>query len=672
MVQLGVLEVGLRNTKNPSILFCLLLALRLLIFPTKLCNQPRQNLLMANVKALLFLTSSIVTTKLFVSLLDQFYFHRALNWKDWLFTYSIDLSITFALIGALLLLAIMSLVGKRFGLESIWNKPPSRLVYVLSTLLYWLSILLGLLYVFLAYTYFEWGSFIEPHHVQAIHMAEVGPEFESLFWRWRTLVAVIVLLVLYYFAGRMQSWVDSKRWGVIGVCFMGLCLLLPAVASFQLPLTTPKNYAPTVQSPLVLLFQPIADNTDGVNDIERLASLDISDFMPYQQRPVRSKYADLAGAAKDYNIVFYVMESVRRRNVPLYGYERPTMPVFTALAEHSAVFEKAYVMQPRSSKAMSALALGVMPDPRLRPISWTPERIKDKDTVFKRLVSDGRRFYVGTAQPFGGDNLQNFFSATVDDKADVIMSHENLVEDPSISNDDIGLSDHFANWVAKDTTPFAAVLWTECAHIPYVVDNTPFGLDHLIDKYDNCLNQVDRALDRLMQRLEQQGKIDNTLFVIFGDHGEALGEKFDRGHGSYLYEHSMRVPFIIYSPSIFSKQLPVDARFQLKDVPSTILWLLGLPSELNQSENIFAKAPNDPVYMSNVYQDYKLGMVEEELKFIYRPRFDMNFVYDLQNDPEEINNIVSQLTSEQVKQKQDHLLRWYKYQTQYIERNYPK
>ena len=333
-----------------------------------------------------------------------------------------------------------------------------------------------------------------------------------------------------------------------------LVLLLPAVFSFSGPLQQPAAYAPTVQSPLLLLLKPIAENTDGIDNVALLKDIKINTYNPYLKRPVKQAFLPLRGIAKDYNIVFYVMESVRRRNLQMYGYHRQTMPTFTKLSENALVFDQAYVMQPRSSKAMSALALGVMPDPRLRPLSWHPQRIKGRDSFFKRVMAEGRRFYMGTAQPYGGDNLQRFFVATVDNQVDTIVSFDTLKADATLPNDDVGLSQHFVRWVKHQNQPFVGLLWTECAHMPYVTEQAPYGRHRLIDKYDNCLNQVDRGLAALVAGLKRANALDNTLLVVFGDHGEALGEKFDRGHGSYLYEHSMRIPFMLYNPGLFTNK----------------------------------------------------------------------------------------------------------------------
>ena len=58
-------------------------------------------------------------------------------------------------------------------------------------------------------------------------------------------------------------------------------------------------------------------------------------------------------------------------------------------------------------------------------------------------------------------------------------------------------------------------------------------------------------------------------------------------------------------------------------------------------------------------------------KFIYRPKFDMSFAYDLNADPQEDNNIVSKFTTTQLEVKKQALLQWYKFQTRYIDQHYP-
>ncbi len=205
VIDIGAVTLGLRNVQNPTILLLILLTMRLLVFPTSLMNRPRKFIIFAAFRSLCFLVLSILAVKLFVCVLDQYHFHRALRPLDWLTTYAIDLSLVFGLVLMLLLLVAVCQIPKKLHLSKAVEQPPHRLPYVALTLLIWLSTATAGLYILLGYTYFEWGSFIEPHHVQAIHMAGVGPEFKSLFFRWHTLVAVMVSVILFLLSKKIEQ-----------------------------------------------------------------------------------------------------------------------------------------------------------------------------------------------------------------------------------------------------------------------------------------------------------------------------------------------------------------------------------------------------------------------------------------------------------------------------------
>jgi phosphoglycerol transferase MdoB-like AlkP superfamily enzyme len=62
-------------------------------------------------------------------------------------------------------------------------------------------------------------------------------------------------------------------------------------------------------------------------------------------------------------------------------------------------------------------------------------------------------------------------------------------------------------------------------HHPYEVpDAGPFPEDQEINRYRNALHYADAALGALLDGLRERGLDRNTLFVIFGDHGEAFGQ----------------------------------------------------------------------------------------------------------------------------------------------------
>jgi arylsulfatase A-like enzyme len=69
-----------------------------------------------------------------------------------------------------------------------------------------------------------------------------------------------------------------------------------------------------------------------------------------------------------------------------------------------------------------------------------------------------------------------------------------------------------------------------------------------ISRYDAQLESVDQVLGHFRQDLIQEGWWDKSLVVLFGDHGEGLGEHQETDHGYYTYESTLHVPLIVHWP----------------------------------------------------------------------------------------------------------------------------
>lgn len=666
----GGVKLGLRHTTNPSIIFVILCAIRVYFFADISILPSTNTLYQYAVRNILFFILATLTIKTYITLLSIFYFQLTISSYDLLYTFSTDLSLA--------LLALLICLFSHWSIKNFDRSGVASLIGFVGTFsmtfLLVMSFFSAALYVIIAYVYFEWVSFLEPQHFAAMQMAGVGAEAVYFFFRWPTLFVFLTIITLWKVASRINTILFKRKKmyrPVIAISFF----LLPSLLTVHVPLFHPEQVAPSVQSPVLMLFRPISGNSDGIV-VDPLLETYPSGNRDYRPEPydkeIKPQFQKLSGIAEGMNVIIFVMESVRRRNLDLYGYPRVTMPTLTKLSNHGIVFDRGYVTQPRSSKTYTAIALGETPDPRLTPLSFEKSRVKGKKSFLSQLIIDGRRYYIGTTQPDGSDKMEVFFNAVSGDRADRITSYADLVNNRTVSNDDIGLSQDFLQWVEKDEQPFLSILWTECAHMPYNAPSTPFGTSSLMDKYDNCIRTVDSSLKELVDGLQRIGKMDNTLLVIFGDHGEALGEKFDNGHGNYLYEHSLRIPVVIFNPTIFNTRIDVDHRFQVKDIPSTVLYLLGKPDKLNQSINIFSKDAMDTLYFSNVYQDFKLGMLDQDIKFVYRPVYDLTTVYDIANDPDEMVNVVNRYSREELAEMKNRTLQWYRFHTRYLDKKYPK
>jgi len=99
-----------------------------------------------------------------------------------------------------------------------------------------------------------------------------------------------------------------------------------------------------------------------------------------------------------------------------------------------------------------------------------------------------------------------------------------------------------------------------------------------IDAYDGGLAHLDAAVGRLLDRLDQQGILANTLVVITSDHGEEFGEHGVYEHGYSLYRPSVHVPLIVIPPRGADGGAPasISTPVSLRDLAATVVDMVGL------------------------------------------------------------------------------------------------
>lgn len=105
--------------------------------------------------------------------------------------------------------------------------------------------------------------------------------------------------------------------------------------------------------------------------------------------------------------------------------------------------------------------------------------------------------------------------------------------------------------------------------------------ERLVEKMtrmSRAVTAIDHFVGKLRKELEDLGVADNTILVFASDHGLLLGEH-GLGGKSFLYEESIRIPLIVFSPSFATRERgrTVDELVVGQDVPATILDLCGLP-----------------------------------------------------------------------------------------------
>ncbi|MFK7735197.1 MAG: sulfatase [Pirellulaceae bacterium] len=100
----------------------------------------------------------------------------------------------------------------------------------------------------------------------------------------------------------------------------------------------------------------------------------------------------------------------------------------------------------------------------------------------------------------------------------------------------------------------------------------------LMHGYYACVSYVDAQIGRLLNALEEEGLGENTIVILWSDHGYKLGEY--RGWGKMTnYEIDTRVPFIISAPAMDdTRGQSSDSMVELLDIYPTLCELVGIES----------------------------------------------------------------------------------------------
>ncbi|TDO03440.1 sulfatase [Sunxiuqinia elliptica] len=170
----------------------------------------------------------------------------------------------------------------------------------------------------------------------------------------------------------------------------------------------------------------------------------------------------------------------------------------------------------------------------------------------------------------------------------------------------------------KDSNPFFLAVGFNKPHLPFVapkkywdlynsneiqlpeVENTPDGITQytlspykeifdyevknpvsdaealtLRHGYYACISYVDAMIGQLIESIEQQGMLDNTIIVIWGDHGFKLGDFGEWAKATNL-EVDARVPLIFRFPKGYGVGVKSNAMVELVDIMPTLLEAAGI------------------------------------------------------------------------------------------------
>lgn len=167
--------------------------------------------------------------------------------------------------------------------------------------------------------------------------------------------------------------------------------------------------------------------------------------------------------------------------------------------------------------------------------------------------------------------------------------------------------------------------------------------------YYGMVSFMDHQIGCILDKLDKLGIADNTIIVFSTDHGHYMGHHGLTAKGAFHYEEAIKLPFVARWPGHIPAGRSCDALQALIDLPSTFLSAAGIePPGLMQGVNQLPvwcgeeESARDNVLVEFRHQPTKVHIrtfINERYKMtLYRDR-DWGELFDLQEDPGEVNNL---------------------------------
>ena len=174
-------------------------------------------------------------------------------------------------------------------------------------------------------------------------------------------------------------------------------------------------------------------------------------------------------------------------------------------------------------------------------------------------------------------------------------------------------------------------------------DFTGEDRDYLNALYDGDIRYSDRCFGDFVNFLKKDGLYDRTLMVIGADHGEHLGEHGLSQHGGKPWEAVIRTPLILRLPGQILAGTGIKFLTENVDILPTLAAVAGIPlpgGKEFDGENIFQMKPASESARWSLSPDM---IRSEEFKYINEKETGEEFLYNLQNDPGEENNLIDKM-----------------------------
>ncbi len=324
------------------------------------------------------------------------------------------------------------------------------------------------------------------------------------------------------------------------------------------------------------------------------------------------------------NVLILMMDATRATRLSCYGYPKATTPNLDQLAAQGVLYEQAIAPAPWTLESTASLFTGLYPsqhgtnfdhqflEPQFTTLAEMLTAHDYQTALFGTVewISDlfgmTRGFQSRTNYAQGLPWLRRYFKKTTKFEKALRyirwtlysnrygkMTHEALhdmrrwFQQTHQANRPFFVMAHLADphwpWYFHPKTtqvsgPKRPRILAPDAHrfIAGEVSFSEADLTLMNEYYDGEIRFLDDYLGKALGWLEANGHLEDTIVLVFSDHGEEIGDHGLLGHGWSVYEPELRVPMIIHHPTYFTGGQRITEPVQSVDVFPTVMELAGV------------------------------------------------------------------------------------------------
>ncbi len=274
-------------------------------------------------------------------------------------------------------------------------------------------------------------------------------------------------------------------------------------------------------------YHPMAQLTDAVEGLNDYYSF------PVLKDPALEE-SSLRGGDLPEVVILYIGESFRADHSPFNGYKRNTLPNISAM-NNIINMPNVYSKGTQTIVAIRSLL----------SITLENSNMPQYKSFLNILEKYGfRSFLLVGANTQGMWYQSPHISRVLDNKVRLYSRPENAEEYYEVIKK-----------ITRGSSPCFLLLEDGAGHIPYNAENNTFGSQENIDKYDNCIIDIDKRLSSVIKAVEEK----DALLIFISDHGESFGEEGRFCHSGPLsaIEQTHVSTFIWYSDKYKQKRADI-------------------------------------------------------------------------------------------------------------------